>query len=547
MSAWPPAPTVDTVLALATLLAPLAVLVLVAVRHTRRRVPLLMPWSALPALALALFADDFVREIPGLFGMRVGLDGLARPMLFFAALAWLLIGLSARQDPAVDVARVRFAAFAAAAMLGNVGAILAQHVEGFHFFFALMVYSTYGLVVHGGAPRVRRAGRAYLVAAVLADTLLVFALMIASGVAGSEQVDAVSAALAQRPNTAVFALLLAAFGARVGLIGLHVALPPAARVSPVPAAAAVFGPLAAAGVFGWLRFLPLGSAAVPAWSSAFMVLGIAGAGLGFVFGLRARGARTLLAYAAIGQGGYAMIALGMALRPLPAAAVGATAVLQFAITHLAVITALFFVTGFFGKGGDRLPSLARATAAGSMFAFVLAGILLVPAGGHVMGVAMAFAATVLMVRFRDLLTHVRSPALRREQRVIVGLAALLAALLSLVLAIARMGAVPPLVPFAAAVVIAVGIAWRWRWGRGSSTSLLLLIVERAAFAVVAAWRSLSHGLRGRADVVDTWLAAARRWGSAFLVLERYELLMGRIAGAVFVLLLIAVFVVLSAR
>ena len=69
--------------------------------------------------------------------------------------------------------------------------------------------------------------------------------------------DAAAALPASPWRTATLALLLLGFGAKIGLVPLHVWMPLAYRAAPIPAAAVLSGAAVKAGVIGLIRFLPL--------------------------------------------------------------------------------------------------------------------------------------------------------------------------------------------------------------------------------------------------------------------------------------------------
>jgi len=71
-----------------------------------------------------------------------------------------------------------------AALSGNLWLIVAQDAIGFYAGFALMSFAAYGLVVHARSADAWRAGRVYLIMAVLGEALLLSGLLLR--VAGSE-------------------------------------------------------------------------------------------------------------------------------------------------------------------------------------------------------------------------------------------------------------------------------------------------------------------------------------------------------------------------
>ena len=343
MSAW---------LALVSAL-PLAVALLAASRGRRAWMGWLAPLALLVPPGTALTLDWL------LLGTKLGLDATGRIFLLFSALAWLLAALYARVWLVADPRRARFFGFFLAAAAGNFGVCLAQDAVSFYFCFALMTFSAWGLVLHRANPAARRAGSVYLVLAVLGEAALLAALWLIVAEGGSVLALA-PAAVADSPwRDAIVALLLVGFGAKTGVLGLHVALPLAYGATPAPGAAALASAMIKAGLLGWLRFLPLGFA-VPEWSAIFIVLGLAAAFYGVIIGLAQREPKVILAYSSISQMGLITIGVGLGMTS-PAAGAGALFALTLYALHHALVKGALFL-------GEGLHRATRARARGCVFA-----------------------------------------------------------------------------------------------------------------------------------------------------------------------------------
>lgn len=357
---------------------PLLLAAIVPIRPLRPLATALAPWAASPALLLAvdLRGRATIEWSAVLLGMRLGSEGtVTQVFLLFTACLWLAAGLFARAYLADDPRRARFWVFFLAALSGNLGLVLAQDVASFYFFYALMTFAAYGLVVHAGAGAARRAGRVYLVMALVGEMLLLtaflFIVVVAADLnAGLQDVPRMLATSERRDLVA--ALLLAGFGVKAGALPLHMWLPLAHPVAPAPASAVLSGAMIKAGLFGWLRFLPLGVAALPAHGSACMVAGIAAAFLGVAVGLTQRESKTILAYSSVSQMGFMTAALGVGLSNPSAAPAAVTAILFYAMHHALAKGALFLGTGVAGATGSGWP--ARLVALGLLWpALDLAG------------------------------------------------------------------------------------------------------------------------------------------------------------------------------
>lgn len=354
------------------LLLPLLLAGLVLIPATRRMGMRLAPWAALPGLAFALAAPDaYTLDLPWLLlGSRFGLDETGRLFLLFTALLWLAAGLYARSYLADDPRRHVFTAFFLATLSGNLGVCLAQDAASFYFAFAVMTFSAYGLVVHESDVEARRAGRVYLVMAVLGEALLIAGLFLLAGAAQTHLLPEMTQTAAMEVPGLTYGLLFLGFGVKAGVPLLHMWLPLAHPVAPTPASAVLSGAMIKAGLLGWLRFLPLGEVAMPELGTVMLSMGLFAAFFGVVVGLAQRQPKTLLAYSSISQMGFMTLAVGAGLLlpqawPLLLPAIG-----LYALHHGLAKGALFLGVGVaqrFGRNswvmaGLLLPALALAGA-----------------------------------------------------------------------------------------------------------------------------------------------------------------------------------------
>jgi hydrogenase-4 component B len=336
------APGVPLALTLAALLPP--------ARGTLFR---LLPFAPLPALAAAILLPDAVSDpFPRtLLGAGLALDGTGRVFLGVAALLWSMGGLYARHSIHGKRAQ-RFAGFWLATLSGNLLLFLAADVVSFYLAFATLSLAAFGLVVHYGTAEARRAGRIYLVLAVLGETMLLLGFLVGADAAGTILIADVREAIAASPRRDLaIALLVAGFGLKAGLMPLHVWLPLAHPAAPVPASAVLSGAIVKAGIFGLVRFLPL-EADLPQWSATLVVLGLATAYLGVLFGVVQRRPKTVLAYSTLSQMGLVIVLLGSGFGSPGPGLVLAAATLYGAHHGLAK-GALFLSVGLVQDSGAR--------------------------------------------------------------------------------------------------------------------------------------------------------------------------------------------------
>ena len=145
-------------------------------------------------------------------------------------------------------------------------------------------------------------------------------------------------------------LLILGFGLKMGLVPLHVWMPLAHPVAPIPASAVLSGIIVKAGVIGLIRFLPL-EVPSPVWGMALVGLGLVTAFYGVLVGLTQPHAKTILAYSTVSQMGVvaAVLGAGMTTGSPNTAALAAF----YALHHLLVKGALFLGVGIAGATGTR--------------------------------------------------------------------------------------------------------------------------------------------------------------------------------------------------
>ena len=341
----------DTLSAFLLLLVPGLPLMLAPALMSPRLRPVaiyLAPLGALPALVVSLWLTPGITlELPWLLiGSRLGLDETARVFLFFTALLWLAASVYTMGYFRCRSSRRRFLTWFLFAMAGNLGLILARDMLIFYTFFALMSLASYGLVVHERTLQALRAGRVYIVLAVVGEVLLFAAFVLAAVAASGIEFEAVRPAVAgSQMRDLIVGLMLLGFGIKAGVIGLHVWLPLAHPVAPTPASAVLSGAMIAAGLLGWLRVLPLGETALSGWGGAMIAAGVTAFIYAVLVGLLQSNPKTVLAYCSISKMGIMTIGVGLGLVAPDNWPFISSAVLVFALHHGLAKGALFLGVG----------------------------------------------------------------------------------------------------------------------------------------------------------------------------------------------------------
>jgi formate hydrogenlyase subunit 3/multisubunit Na+/H+ antiporter MnhD subunit len=326
------------------------------------------PWALAGALLLALLPlDSTPLDVPWmLLGARFELDAVGRIFFIVAAALWTVAGHFARSYVPEAEQRRFFTGFLLTAT-GNLLLPLAADAATFYLAFALMTFAGYAMVVHTGTEEARRAGRVYIVLAVLGEGFLLGALLAGSHAAGSTGMGAFRSAVAIHPNVLLLTIaLLVGFGIKAGAVPLHGWLPLAHPVAPTPASAVLSGSMIKGGLLGWLRFLPLGEISLPGLGTTVVLLGMIAAVFGVAIGLAQQNPKTVLAYSSISQMGVINVGIGLALAAPEIVPRAVAAVTVYAAHHGLAKGALFLGVGIAGTAAVR----------GRLRFLVLAGLLL---------------------------------------------------------------------------------------------------------------------------------------------------------------------------
>nr|MBF0222284.1 NADH dehydrogenase [Desulfobulbaceae bacterium] len=313
------------------------------------------PWTALPALAVALFLKPGITlKVPWFFmGGRMGLDPVGQNFLLLAALVWMLSAFFGRSYLRNDSRRCYFFFFYLLSMAFNFGLILAQEMLGFYLFFGLMSISAYGLIIHTKSDEALLAGKVYIVLVMAGEGLLIAGMLLLASRLPDWELSTIAAS---QPDNLSLTLLFLGFAIKVGALPVHIWLPLAHPVAPVPASAVLSGVMIKAGLLGWIRFLPVGQEVIlSGWGALFVVLGILAAFYGVLIGLTQREAKSILAYSSISQMGLMTMLVGCGLLSPAFWPQVTNAISIYALNHGLAKAALFLGTGLVREGNWQKP------------------------------------------------------------------------------------------------------------------------------------------------------------------------------------------------
>ncbi|MFZ3040250.1 MAG: hydrogenase 4 subunit B [Thiobacillus sp.] len=236
---------------------------------------------------------------------------------------------------------------------GMVTVMLADDAYAFMVAWEVMALSSYFLVTTDHkVPEIRRAGFLYLLIAHVGAISLLLTFGVLHGGQGDYTFDTMRLA-EMTPFWASVAYLLAlfGFGAKAGLVPLHVWLPEAHPAAPSPVSALMSGVMLKTAIYGLLRVtFDLLNVQIGWWGTLALALGLVTALYGVIFAAVQSDMKRLLAWSSIENIGILIAAFGLTLifytdGKGALAALTLTAMLYHALNHAFFKGLLFIGTG----------------------------------------------------------------------------------------------------------------------------------------------------------------------------------------------------------
>lgn len=231
--------------------------------------------------------------------------------------------------------------------------ILADDAYLFMVAWETMALSSYFLVTsHHRIPEIRMAGFIYLVMAHVGAICILLCFGVLQGGSWHFTFDAMrGASLTPFLATTAFLLALLGFGAKAGLVPMHVWLPEAHPAAPSPVSAMMSGLMLKTAIYGLLRIsFDLLHFRLWWWGVLMIVLGLFSGMFGTIFAAVQTDMKRLLAYSSIENVGLIITGIGLSILFETSnlhlfAALALSAALIHALNHAFFKSLLFLVTG----------------------------------------------------------------------------------------------------------------------------------------------------------------------------------------------------------
>ena len=331
---------------------------------TRLVARVLYPLGALLGVALFLVGAGSLAAAPASAVLPIGLPGLpfhfrldALSAFFLAVIGAASAGVSlfaagyfAREEGAPPgLLCLQYHVFLAAMAL----VVIADDAYCFMVMWETMALSSFFLVItNHRVAEIRRAGYLYLLIAHIGAIGILLCFGVLQANTGDYTFANMRAQhLAPFWASVAFLLALFGFGAKAGIVPLHVWLPEAHPAAPSPVSALMSGVMLKTAVYGFLRVVyDLLDAPLWWWGAGALAIGLATAFLGVVFAAVQVDMKRLLAWSSIENIGLIFAGIGLsilfaAFGMKPMAALALTAALYHVAAHACFKSLLFAGTG----------------------------------------------------------------------------------------------------------------------------------------------------------------------------------------------------------
>ena len=258
-------------------------------------------------------------------------------------------------------------------LAGMATVLLADDAYAFMVAWEVMALSSYFLVTTDhDLPEIRRAGFLYLLIAHVGAVSLLLCFGVLQGGEGDYTFDTMRfAEMTPAWASAAYLLALFGFGAKAGLVPMHVWLPEAHPAAPSPVSALMSGVMLKTAIYGLLRVtFDLLNVQLGWWGTLALALGLVTALYGVIFAAVQADMKRLLAWSSIENIGVLLAGFGLTLifhadGKGALAALTLTAMLYHALNHAFFKGLLFTGAGAVlhatgERNMDRLGGLMRA-------------------------------------------------------------------------------------------------------------------------------------------------------------------------------------------
>ncbi|QQU24822.1 Na+/H+ antiporter subunit D [Corynebacterium ulcerans] len=350
---------------------------LAAAKHLRvQRIVAALTLFALISLAVTMLFVVYQEGIQtiqiggwdGPVGITLVADRLSTLMLMVSSIVlfcvmWYAIGQGVRDGEEDEPVAVFLPTYLLLSMGVNMS-FLAGDLFNLYVGFEVFLVASYVLLTLGASPARVRAGVGYVMVSMLSSIVFLIGLALVYASVGTLNMAHISERMESVPGgtqTAIFAVLLIAFGIKAAVFPLDSWLPDSYPTAPSLVTAVFAGLLTKVGVYSIIR---MRSAVFTSGSldTLLMWVGLATMLVGILGAMAQNDIKRLLSFTLVSHIGYMIMGVGLGT------AQGLSGAIFYAVHHILVQTALFLVVGLIERQAGssslrQLGSLAKATPA----------------------------------------------------------------------------------------------------------------------------------------------------------------------------------------
>jgi multicomponent Na+:H+ antiporter subunit D len=361
-----------------------------------------MSLAALVLQGYEVLQSGEIESISGGWPMGVGITLRASLLgVTFAAVSVAVVLISTLYEVSLGVRWRVFPALVLLVAAGLNGLFLTGDAFNFYVFFEVTMTASFVLASYREKDYQVRAAFLFAVVNLLGSVVFLIGIAALYSITGSLDLETISRrAEGIQPASVIVvaAVIFAAFCLKLGLFPFHFWLPAVYVGSHPPVAAILSGALANIGSYGLLRF---GAGVLPRelefGTVVVMTLGAASIFYGALQAVSRRDTSEVMAYSAIGQVGYILIALGVGTPAGYAAAILYAVInsLNKGVVFLAAGLRGPLVSGAFAVGAFSIAGVPPAAGFLGKYAVLKAVLATQPQGAALVLVALIFAGSAL--------------------------------------------------------------------------------------------------------------------------------------------------------
>ena len=277
-------------------------------------------FALIPALQHGEVPTIFITWVPTAhIDLNLHIDWLTLPFLVTEGVITLLSIIYAWGSQPIDARTPYFYALLLVFAVGMSGTTLADDMFLFYTFWELMLVASFALILLWGHATpdgrpLRTVALKYFIFTHLGSLLVLTALVILYDATGSDRFSALRTGLTLTPAmvTTVTVFFLIGFCTKMAIFPLHLWLPDAHTVAPMPVTIMLAAAMLSMGTYGILR-LPLSlfsRAQMTTFAVPMMVGGVISEIYGALMALAERDIKRIIAYSSVSQMGYILFGLG---------------------------------------------------------------------------------------------------------------------------------------------------------------------------------------------------------------------------------------------